>query len=52
LVDAMGVACDRFDEDSQRMLLRELVPEMIEQQKPAPSEINDSNVVPLNRYNA
>jgi FlaA1/EpsC-like NDP-sugar epimerase len=52
LVDAMGVACDHYDEDRQRLLLRELVPEMIEQEKPAPSEINDSNVVTLNRYNA
>ena len=54
LVDALGEAGEHYDEDALRLLLRELVPEMIEAEgkaRPA-AESEDSNVVTLNRYNA
>jgi FlaA1/EpsC-like NDP-sugar epimerase len=54
LVDALGDAGERYDEDALRLLLRELVPEMIEAEhktRPA-AESDDSNVVILNRYNS
>lgn len=54
LVDALGEAGERYDEDALRPLLRELVPEMSEaehKERPA-AEGDGSNVVILNRYNA
>jgi FlaA1/EpsC-like NDP-sugar epimerase len=52
LVDALGEAGERYDEDALRLLLSELVPEMIEAEiKERPALENDgSNVVILNRY--
>jgi len=53
-VDALGDAGERYDEDALRLLLRELVPEMIEAEhkaRPA-AESDGSNVVILNRYNS
>jgi FlaA1/EpsC-like NDP-sugar epimerase len=54
LVDAMELACNNYDEATQRVLLRELVPEMVELDREYPplaaAEVN--NVVVLNRYNS
>jgi FlaA1/EpsC-like NDP-sugar epimerase len=54
LVDAMELACNNYDEATQRVLLRELVPEMVELDREHPplaaAEVN--NVVVLNRYNS
>jgi len=54
LLDAMDRACENYDADAQRSLLRELVPEMSESEyeghQPADGELN--NVVMFNRYNA
>ena len=54
LVDALGDAGERYDEDALRLLLRELVPEMIEADHKArlAAGSDDSNVVILNRYNS
>ena len=54
LVDTLGEAADKYDENALRLLLNELVPEMMEaeiKEQPAP-EGEGSNVVKLNRYNA
>jgi len=54
LIDAMEQACVSCDEDAQRLLLRELVPEMSESEplEQQSSESTVNNVVMLNRYNA
>ena len=54
LVDALGEAGERYDEDGLRLLLNELVPEMVEAEikEQSVSEGENSNVVVLNRYNA
>jgi len=54
LIDAMEQACENYDEDAQRLLLRELVPEMSESEgeDQSLSENEQNNVVMLNRYNA
>jgi len=54
LLDTMEQACDSYDEDAQRLLLRELVPEMTESEREEqrPSDGEQNNVVMLNRYNA
>ncbi|MEJ2653526.1 MAG: nucleoside-diphosphate sugar epimerase/dehydratase, partial [Gammaproteobacteria bacterium] len=54
LVDTLGEAGERYDEDGLRLLLNELVPEMVEAEikERSVSEGDDSNVVRLNRYNA
>ncbi len=53
LVDTLGEAGERYDEDVLRLLLRELVPEMLDAEtKEQPASGEHSNVVILNRYNA
>ena len=56
LVDAMDQACHVYDQDAQRRLLQELVPELRtseqDARKLAVSEEIHENVIPLNRYNA
>lgn len=54
LLDAMEQACADYDQDAQRLLLRELVPELSEppQKELNPSEGEADNVVMFNRYNA
>ena len=54
LVDAMALACSNYDEATQRVLLRELVPEMVEGDGAVPPlpEADGSNIVRLNRYNS
>ncbi len=54
LVDSLEQSSNVYDEAAQRLLLRELVPELTEsgqeQQQPSDGEVN--NVVIFNRYNA
>ena len=54
LVDALWEACECYDEDVLRLLLRELVPEMLEAEHEVRPmlESDGSNVVQLNRNNA
>lgn len=54
LVDAMEQACNGYDEDAQRQLLRELVPEMVELERDEHlhPKTSGSNVVIFNRHNA
>ena len=56
LVDAMDQACHVYDQDAQRRLLQELVPELRtgeqDAHKAVAAEEIHENVIPLNRYNA
>ena len=56
LVDAMDQACHVYDQDAQRRLLQELVPELRTGEQDArraiAAEEMHENVIPLNRYNA
>jgi FlaA1/EpsC-like NDP-sugar epimerase len=54
LVDALEQAGDAYDEDTLRLLLRELVPEMSESEHEEPQFVDGTvnNVVMLNRYNS
>ena len=55
LVDAMAQASDIYDQDAQRRLLQELVPELRTTEHDARTALaaeTHENVIPLNRYNA
>ena len=55
LVDAMEEACLAYDQDAQRLLLQELVPELRaadENTRAGRAEAAQENVIALNRYNA
>lgn len=54
LVDAMETACAAYDEDAQRLLLHELVPELrgADHADPVDAGARHHNVITLNRYNA
>lgn len=56
LVDTMEQACNVYDQDAQRRLLQELVPELRatdhDVRKAAAAKEAHENIIPLNRYNA
>src|SRR3569832_861248 len=55
LADAMAQASDIYDQDAQRRLLQELVPELRTTEHDARTALaaeTHENVIPLNRYNA